>query len=1025
MTSSRFVEFFDCDVPDAGRLGGKGASLCRLVRHGYRVPPGFIIPVEAFAHTCRALGLSAAVDSVAATLAGAGDLSGIGIQVESRLREGRVPDEVLAPVIEAVDRLALWENRTRQVIVRSSATVEDSTAHSYAGIFESIPVTMPDRLERAILEVWSSVFSPRALAYFQEVGLKQVPAMAVVVQRFLEAERSGVMFTRFGGRTLVEHVEGGCEKLVKGEVTPERLWIAGPGQPPRETGLLKLEQAWDLSRLAATLESAFGSPQDVEWVLHAGDIHVVQSRPVTSSAARAGSAEAQMDTGDVKPVLTGTPASGGWGSGPVHPVFNIEDALALEAGRILVTPMTNPDMVVAMRKAAAIVTDVGGMICHAAIVSRELGLPCVVGTGAATRTLEAGEIVTVAGTIGAVFRGVPSFAGRAASLRAGEWPDIWSIWTRATAARPGLVPMISSADALETVPAGIATVVLVPDVDLRCGPAGLWVDLEGMTAAQSDGVLRGYFTRVSRLAREKSVGRVYALPRAAACADRIAAAVRRAGPPLVFYADDAGAPRVLPCPGPELPAGYAAIPLATAGLPGAAAAAPAVGDMEAAQAAALDTIKFFGHQPGSSAGAMPDAARRGAWWALLPEYGRFHREFATVAERGERTWLEVRPELVISALLKSLVQPGFEMVPRVLGFSGLPPMHIKWIKCRYHFRSDTFAQVWQAIVRGTWNADFMADLMRRVRASYDQLAEVLVLFPATDAELRALAPDRMVALITSWWPRWVEFFALCWFIQAQGDDIAYPFIEETVGDGLRRVSGGSDDFAWPGAADFVAPTTPVMSGDYMASVAGLRASLLAAGLTTTEAALAALDRGQHPGLAAQLAKHLENWHWMRDRDLLFEPWDRPARVIETALKTDPHAPADYLANLRRNRFALSVHFDLALASGRADGLNLAARFLHDLNVERENHHVLWLKFSYPLRRLILEIERRLVAPGGLAPGDVFFLQAPELIEATRGLPGTPAPDLVRTVKNRRRGYRYEARLERLDPAELTREDDYY
>ena len=447
--------------------------------------------------------------------------------------------------------------------------------------------------------------------------------------------------------------------------------------------------------------------------------------------------------------------------------------------------------------------------------------------------------------------------------------------------------------------------------------------------------------------------------------------------------------------------------------------------MDEAEAAALDTIKFFGHKPGSKITTMPAPESRARWWALLPEYERFHQEFATAATTGEFEWLEVRPELVISALLKSLVQPGFEMVPRVLGFRNVPPLHIKWVKCRYHFRSDTFALVWQSIVRATWNEAFMADFMRRIRASYDRLAEVLILFPKTDAELNAISGDRMVALITSWWPRWVEFFALCWFIQAQGDDILFPFIDETVNHNLSFVGSPPADRAWPGPADFIAPTTPVLSGAYMADVAKLREALLAAGLRTREEAESALDAGQHPAIAQSLAEHLRKWHWMRDRDLLFEPWDTRGRVIETALKTDPHSVMPYELNLQRNLLALSFHFDLAHSSGRALGLNHAARFVHDLNVERENHHVLWLKYSYPLRQLAVEIERRLIAAGSLEKGDIFFLQAPELIEAARNLPAPLPSDLVSKVKNRRRGYLIEARLVVPDTEPAVPEDDYY
>src|SRR5439155_22531616 len=137
----------------------------------------------------------------------------------------------------------------------------------------------------------------------------------------------------------------------------------------------------------------------------------VQSRPITATFSRPGApVQDSASRPNAAPILSGVPASPGAGSGPVHLVFNIEQALAIKRGQVLVTPMTNPDMVVAMRNSAAIVTDVGGMICHAAIVSRELGLPCVVGTESATATLVQDEPVTVDGTRGVVYRGVLDLA---------------------------------------------------------------------------------------------------------------------------------------------------------------------------------------------------------------------------------------------------------------------------------------------------------------------------------------------------------------------------------------------------------------------------------------------------------------------------------------------------------------------------------------------------------------------------------------------------------------------------------------
>jgi hypothetical protein len=442
-------------------------------------------------------------------------------------------------------------------------------------------------------------------------------------------------------------------------------------------------------------------------------------------------------------------------------------------------------------------------------------------------------------------------------------------------------------------------------------------------------------------------------------------------------------------------------------------------------ATALDTLSFFGHVPGVRTSAMPDPAVRAGCWEALPEYGRYHAEHGTADQTGEFEWLEVRPELVISALLKSLVQPGFEMVPRVMGFPELPPMHVTWIRCRYHFRADVFARVWEAIVRATYDEAYMVDLLRRVRASYRSLAEVLVLFPRTDEELRALDGERMVALITSWWPRWVEFFALCWFIQALGDDVAYPFVHDTVRRNLARLGRPPSGLAWPAPADFVAPTTPVMSGAYMADVGVLRDHLLAAGLTDVDGALSALERGAHPEISARLDRHLERWGWMRDRDLLFEPWDTPRRVIETALSTEPHAPVPYAGNLRRQLVALGFHSDLARGLDRARALNHHTRFLHDLNVERENHHVLWLRDSYPLRRVVLEIQRRLVEAGSLRPGDVFFLQAPELLEAAARLPEPLPEEVAARARNRRAGFEREAKLAGPEAPEPLREGDYY
>jgi len=1033
MSQTQYIELLGASAAEPGLLGGKGASLCRLVSLGHRVPPGFVITRHAFQSALEDFGLTSALGKLGALLADSKDTTLIGEQIRQGILSHQIPSRILKPIRQTVAELRLWDESGQGVIIRSSATIEDGSAHSFAGIFESIPISTPEEFEPTVREIWASVFSPRALTYFREIGVREVPAMAVVVQRFLRAERSGVMFTRFTGTDgrpsiLVEHVEGDCEKLVKGEVTPERLWLNHTEDVPDSLeGSLRPEHARSLAEVAKRLEESFGAPQDVEWVVYDDTLHIVQSRPITaaiSDEANAGPAS----PGNAAVILTGVPASSGTGSGPVHLVFNIEQALQLKSGSVLVTPMTNPDMVVAMRNSAAIITDVGGIICHAAIVSRELGLPCVVGTETATATLVRGEAVTVNGSTGRVHRGYIETQGGAKSLGQVQWSDLWSLWTKATGERPDLIPIVSTAEALKAAPAGLTSVVLVPDIELRTSAQGLWNDLEAYSAEVRKAAIEDYVAMVTTIASKTTGLKVYLFSLGNLFSHEFGEALQRTVDRNVALYDRGYPPFPLVfAPGITFPDGPAAVPFGYASViyPVDAKTQSEIGGMDVAESAALDTIKFFGHKPGSKVTTMPAPDSRARWWDLLPEYARFHQEFGTRTTTGEFEWLEVRPELVISALLKSLVQPGFEMVPRVLGFRDVPPLHIKWIKCRYHFRSDTFALIWQSIVRATWDEAFMIDLMRRIRASYDRLAEVLILFPGTNEELQAISGDRMVALITSWWPRWVEFFALCWFIQAQGDDILFPFIEETINHNLGYAGAPPPDQVWPGPADFIAPTTPVLSAAYMADVAKLREALLAAGLRTSGEAESAFEVGEHAAIAEMVREHLQKWQWMRDRDLLFEPWDTRSRVIETALKTEPHVVVPYDLNLRRNLLALSFHFDLAHRSGRALGLNHAARFLHDLNVERENHHVLWLKYSYPLRQLAVEIERRLIAVGSLDKGDVFFLQAPELIAAASNLPAPLPTDLVSMVRNRRKGYLIEARLIGSDAKPAVPEDDYY
>jgi pyruvate,water dikinase len=278
----------DAGVADPSVVGGKGAGLARLVTMGHGVPAGFIITAHAFHAAMEAMGLEASFARLEEKLVAGGDALGVAEAIRDGLGRGRIPQGMMREALEEVRALRLFERYGAGVIVRSSATTEDSAANSFAGIFESLRAGRVEDLEAALRQVWAAGFSERAMSYLQRRGILAPPGIAAVVQAFIDPERSGVMYSRFAGpdgsrRILVEHVAGPCEPLVKGEVTPARLWLDpdltaadGPGDG------LTAAQVAALKRLARELEEAFGAPQDVEWLTRGSRVIVVQARPITS-----------------------------------------------------------------------------------------------------------------------------------------------------------------------------------------------------------------------------------------------------------------------------------------------------------------------------------------------------------------------------------------------------------------------------------------------------------------------------------------------------------------------------------------------------------------------------------------------------------------------------------------------------------------------------------------------------------------------------------------------------------------------
>lgn len=331
------------------------------------------------------------------------------------------------------------------VAIRSSATAEDLPDASFAGQQETyLNVRGESDVVENVRECFASLFTDRAIYYRIQKGFDHMEvSLAAAVQLMVFSEASGVMFTLnvSNGDPSVVQIEsayGLGEYVVQGKVTPDVYYVGKEDHSitkiiaEKEVMLIRKEkggveeekvpkqkrdkqvlddtQIVELAKYGKSIETHYRKPMDIEWGLdeRTDKLWILQARPETAWAgkAKAGPQEAAQVTGERVVITKGLPASPGMVSGKAHVILSVSDINAFQQGEILVTEMTAPDWVPAMKKAKAIVTNSGGMTCHAAIVSRELGIPCVVATKNATSTITTGQDITVDAVNGVVYQGI-------------------------------------------------------------------------------------------------------------------------------------------------------------------------------------------------------------------------------------------------------------------------------------------------------------------------------------------------------------------------------------------------------------------------------------------------------------------------------------------------------------------------------------------------------------------------------------------------------------------------------------------
>ncbi|MFH1564514.1 MAG: phosphoenolpyruvate synthase [bacterium] len=465
--NKKFILWFnEIGIKDIPLVGGKNASLGemyqKLDKKGVSVPNGFAITARAYHYFLEKAGIKEAIKDVFAELNinDMNNLSQQGDKARELILRSTIPKELENEIIKAYEKMEKIYGSNCDVAVRSSATAEDLPDASFAGQQETYlnirgKYTLIDTCRRC----FASIFTGRAIAYREEKKFNHFSiGLSIGVQKMVRSDlgSSGVMFSidtesGFQNAVLISAAYGLGENVVQGAVNPDEFYVFKPtlrrGFRPilnkklgdkrikmiynhkiinpvkninvtindRQKFCINDEEVLQLAKWAIIIEDHYNRPMDIEWAKDGknGKLFIVQARPETVQSQRDLSFLEDyklLKRGEL--LCKGDPVGSKIGSGPAHVIADVDEINQFKAGEVLVTDMTDPDWVPVMKRAAAIVTNRGGRTCHAAIVSRELGIPCVVGTGDGTTIIKTKQNITVScaeGEIGFVYDGKLNF----------------------------------------------------------------------------------------------------------------------------------------------------------------------------------------------------------------------------------------------------------------------------------------------------------------------------------------------------------------------------------------------------------------------------------------------------------------------------------------------------------------------------------------------------------------------------------------------------------------------------------------
>ncbi|MBN2845612.1 MAG: phosphoenolpyruvate synthase [Deltaproteobacteria bacterium] len=486
MKDSKLVLWFDeLELDDIPQVGGKNASLGEMIREitakGVRIPDGFAVTAYAYNYLLESAGVKDQIEEILSDL-DTHDMHGLG-EKGSKIRDLiyniEFPEDLKEAILEAYRKLCDEYGEDTDVAVRSSATAEDLPDASFAGQQETyLNIRGADELINACKKCFASLFTNRAISYREDKGFDHLSvALSIGVQKMVRSDlaASGVIFSidtesGFRDAVLLTGSYGLGEMVVQGTVNPDEFYVFKPtlktGYKPilqKKLGTKEVKMVYSsntedpvaiipvaederkqfciseddiltLARWTTIIEdhysakAGFFKPMDIEWGKdgNTGELFILQARPETVQSQRDVNVLESYklsETGNL--LVTGTAVGSKIGAGPAHIIENVTDIKDFKKGEILITDMTDPDWEPIMKIATAIITNKGGRTCHAAIISRELGVPCIVGTGDGTEKLRGFSEVTAScaeGEVGNVYEGILKYDVKRINLESMERP---------------------------------------------------------------------------------------------------------------------------------------------------------------------------------------------------------------------------------------------------------------------------------------------------------------------------------------------------------------------------------------------------------------------------------------------------------------------------------------------------------------------------------------------------------------------------------------------------------------------------